>query len=597
VRKSHAEARSNVHFTQLQLTLIAFLVGNGNVASLGKIQETKPSISAGFDAPPKPLPSNGMTVSSSIFDSFDGPPPPSPPPLPPKPVSNQGMQSSIFDDYAVPIPVQPKVQPGGMQSSIFDSFDVPAAPNPKPIERSAAVPSSDVIQSSVFDAFDAPKPNPARPAAPPTGAMQSSIFDSFDIPKPPTTTPAAPSSEILSSIFDSFETPPRPMPSSMPPTPAAMSSKQPSIFDSFDTAPGDSPLPVQKETSADHSGRDARAEIPEPEVLLSLQPRPTPQLWSELHATAMELGVARRLLRELASILAYFHSDQSDQSVEVFFSQPSLVPSVAAEILQIPCDSDQILERVRECLGGLSTATSFEQAEMVHCAMRLLGGTLQLQRTLFAVVLYSAIERYDLAEAALRSTAGALIQCCNIFAFAYDDLVHRRATRFNVSSLHVRRQAAIMSWQLETCLWFHRGGGLAISGVALKEAIVAVRCGLLVASWNRNYESLEAMLRNDPDCLVDEQAGRHLWTSLRATSSPAKVDDKPTTTTSGGWEFLVDCRRSEATVMLRDSPTGSFIIRPHPSDHGVFTLSFKTVHNALDSTVVFSFSLTIAVLH
>eukprot|EP00339_Tiarina_fusa_P005290 CAMPEP_0117081792 /NCGR_PEP_ID=MMETSP0472-20121206/57624_1 /TAXON_ID=693140 ORGANISM="Tiarina fusus, Strain LIS" /NCGR_SAMPLE_ID=MMETSP0472 /ASSEMBLY_ACC=CAM_ASM_000603 /LENGTH=515 /DNA_ID=CAMNT_0004809819 /DNA_START=274 /DNA_END=1818 /DNA_ORIENTATION=- len=43
-----------------------------------------------------------------------------------------------------------------------------------------------------------------------------------------------------------------------------------------------------------------------------------------------------------------------------------------------------------------------------------------------------------------------------------------------------------------------------------------------------------------------------------------------------GWEFLVDCRRAEATELLRPRPTGCFIIRPHPDDHGVFTLSFKT---------------------
>mmetsp|Transcript_7519 Transcript_7519/g.10824 ORF Transcript_7519/g.10824 Transcript_7519/m.10824 type:complete len:753 (-) Transcript_7519:76-2334(-) len=45
---------------------------------------------------------------------------------------------------------------------------------------------------------------------------------------------------------------------------------------------------------------------------------------------------------------------------------------------------------------------------------------------------------------------------------------------------------------------------------------------------------------------------------------------------SGGWEFLVDCRRDEATKMLKKRKPGSFIIRPHPDDNGVFTLSFKT---------------------
>jgi hypothetical protein len=75
---------------------------------------------------------------------------------------------------------------------------------------------------------------------------------------------------------------------------------------------------------------------------------------------------------------------------------------------------------------------------------------------------------------------------------------------------------------------------------------------------------------------MDEHAGRQLWTSLKIISGGSSVEKKVTGSGSGGWEFLVDCRRAEATEMLRPKPTGCFIIRPHPEDHGVFTLSFKT---------------------
>ncbi|KAL3911998.1 MAG: hypothetical protein SGILL_007062 [Bacillariaceae sp.] len=71
-------------------------------------------------------------------------------------------------------------------------------------------------------------------------------------------------------------------------------------------------------------------------------------------------------------------------------------------------------------------------------------------------------------------------------------------------------------------------------------------------------------------------SGRQLWASLKIISGSSSTEKKVTGTGSGGWEFLVDCRRSEATELLRPRPTGCFIIRPHQEDHGVFTLSFKT---------------------
>jgi hypothetical protein len=84
------------------------------------------------------------------------------------------------------------------------------------------------------------------------------------------------------------------------------------------------------------------------------------------------------------------------------------------------------------------------------------------------------------------------------------------------------------------------------------------------------------MVRQPPDCLVDKVSGRQLWASLKIISGGSSADKKVTGSGSGGWEFLVDCRRLEAIELLCPRPTGCFIIRPHPEDHRVFTLSFKT---------------------
>ena len=144
-----------------------------------------------------------------------------------------------------------------------------------------------------------------------------------------------------------------------------------------------------------------------------------------------------------------------------------------------------------------------------------------------------------------------------------------------MSSQFLRREVARVSWQLESCLWLHRGGGFPLSGGALNEAIVAVRVGLLLATWNRNFFCLESIVQSEPDCISDDDAGRLLWTSLKAIDM-SKPGSKSKKASSGGWEFLVECRRSQATELLRERPTGCFIIRPHAEDHGVFTLSFKT---------------------
>jgi len=115
-----------------------------------------------------------------------------------------------------------------------------------------------------------------------------------------------------------------------------------------------------------------------------------------------------------------------------------------------------------------------------------------------------------------------------------------------------------------------------MSGVALKETLIAVRVGLAVAAWGRCHNTLDTMIKAEPDCMMDFDAGKNLWRSMKIIVVNENTVDGIDGVTSGGWEFLVDCRREEATEMLRDGKTGKFLIRPHPQDPGVFTLSFKT---------------------
>ena len=186
------------------------------------------------------------------------------------------------------------------------------------------------------------------------------------------------------------------------------------------------------------------------------------------------------------------------------------------------------------------------------------------------------MNRDDLAEIFVRCAAQGLLNQCNFFSLSNDDFADKRKTIFHTASQYIRRKASRVCWQLELCLWLHRGGVFSLSELALKKSIVSARVEMLVASWSRNYESLKSMIRCEPDCTADQDAGRQLWTSMKIMNNPEDIKKKSGTCKSCGWEFLVDCRRDEATNMLRDRHAGSFLLRPHPEDHGLFTLSFKT---------------------
>jgi RAVE protein 1 C terminal len=511
-------------------------------------------------------------MQSSIFEEFDPPQVPTfvaPPHGSIRPsttvleCSNSLMaQSSIFDDFDVRPPVKNEVQPHAVQSSIFDDFEM------KPPVQKTLPPVSSVatgtIQSSIFDDFDVCPPTRKHTAPatdPKDGMSQSSIFDSFEV-KPPTRNGR---SEIQPN--------------------AAIGTMQSSIFDEYDTSiPQGNPITSPgfgKETGINvvsqlSSNDIATLNLPvKPNISLKVKLRLTPMIWMEWIENVLLEALARRLVRDVASVVASFQGEPFGSSIHDFFHlhDQSLAP-VASEVLQIPCDPERFLGRIRHHLEELSNLGKVNSIQLVQRSISILGLRAG-HRILSKVLLYAVIGRDDLGEETVRECASSLVERCLGFSLARDDLVQKTRTRAHVASQFSRREVARICWQLESCLWFHRGGGFSLSGIAFNEAIVAIRVGLLLAGWNLDFRCLEGMIESEPDCLTDDYVGRHLWMSLKVVDT-AKADFGTQKASSGGWEFLVNCKRSQATELLRDRPTGCFIIRPHSEDTGVFTLSFKT---------------------
>lgn len=471
------------------------------------------------------------------------------------PSSAMNPHTSIFDQYDHPPVNSPSTKPQEV-SSIFDSFDV--APTSKLRAESAA-------PSSIFDSFEpAPRTNSSH------AQMTSSIFDAFDTPAPPKPTPTASSGGMTSSIFDSFDGPPNTQTNSANIDSGNMTS---SIFDSFDVAPQKIAHIATPGNENPPSTPSKREEPDVPDFRETSEIRTSPELWSEWHQDILLDTTARRLIRELSTLCASYHCDHFSQSG---FEQPPIITSGAAQVLQFHCDGDELLDDVRKVIQTVSIASGIKRREIVEHAIRLLHSPYQVYRTLHVILLLLAVKEVEIAEDLVRKTSKLLIELCTSKSICNDHIAAGRNSVAFLSQVTLRKLAAHLSWQLELCLWVHRGGALPLSGLALNEAICAVRIGFAVASWSRNYEMQEMMVRQAPDCLMNDTAGRQLWASLKVISGSSSPEKKVTGSGSGGWEFLVDCRRSEATELLRSRATGCFIIRPHPEDHGVFTLSFKT---------------------
>lgn len=469
-----------------------------------------------------------------------------------------GPSSSIFDSFEMPKPPpsKNKTEPSGGASSIFDSFDVP--PVAKKSKDSATKP-----QSSIFDSYD---------PAPPTKQAASSIFDAFD-----TAPQVAAQPKAVKSIFDDFDTAPQRPKAKTPASSSQQATMSSSIFDSFDT-----PAPARKDPAASvvsppagsqPSSNEEAVEAIEPDVPVL----PTPKLWLEWRANILARSVARRLLREVARIVARFHGDAVDAPIRLFRRHiHPLVPSNVGEILHSHCDGEEIWASVKRALDDLCTSFKLDKNLVSETAMDLLSSYSQPNRIVFAVLLNSVMERDDVVESIIRRAASTQMRRCEAMTICNDELVDNRKTLHHKGSQYLRRAAARVSWQLELCLWLHRGETFLLSPAAIKESVIAVRTGLAVASWGRCHECLETMIRIAPDCATDDEAGRQLWSSMKLITGLEEREKKTEKVSSGGWEFLVDCRRGEATEMLRTRPPGSFLIRPHSGDTGVFTLSFKT---------------------
>ena len=493
------------------------------VQAAKKSSNTTTLIFDSYDAAPQKPKATSITDSSSIFDSFDVAPPRPHKPEPPE-------SSSIFDSFDA-APQKQKTEPQ-TKSSIFDSYDV--APS-KPKTEQPPTPS-------IFDSFDT-APQKSKHEPPP---ISSSIFDSFD------TAPQKPKAPQKTEVASS--------------TPS-------SIFDSFDTAPQ-----KQKQTTSMHPPLVQQAVAEESfEKEQSFNIHKCPKLWNEWRERLIHNIVARRFVREFARIVGSFDGEPRYATIEDF-SQRSypLVSTMAAEVLHSACDSERLLNSIVKTLSELSSAFSVNETFILEQALELLSSKKHPKRIVFSVIIQCLLGRADLAEDLVRDAASTQVASSEFLGLSNDTIVDNRDTRYYTSSLWARRESSNMIWQLELCLWLNRGGALGMSAVAVKETLLAVRIGLAVAAWGRCHHTLDTLVKSEPDCPTDFGAGKNLWRSMKIIVVNESVVDGIDGVTSGGWEFLVDCRREEATEMLRDSKTGQFLIRPHPQDPGVFTLSFKT---------------------
>uniref|UniRef100_A0A7S4ACH1 SH2 domain-containing protein n=1 Tax=Pseudo-nitzschia australis TaxID=44445 RepID=A0A7S4ACH1_9STRA len=434
-----------------------------------------------------------------------------------------------------------------MTSSIFDSFDPP----PPPKQDKVSAPASGAMTSSIFDSFD-PPPKQDKVSAPASGVMTSSIFDSFDPPPPPkqhkVSAPA--SGAMTSSIFDAYDRC----------TPA----KGAYIFNDVKSA---------EESTARFSHKVADSS--DDSFCETGELRLPPSLWIQWRKDLILDAASRRLVRELSTLCAPYYCDKFD---EADFCEHPLITSEASQILQFHCDGEELIKEVCDVVEHVSKVSNLESNFVVERAIHLLHSPYQFYRTFYMVLFLLAIKRVELAEDVLRTASKSLIDTCYSNAFSNSHVTNGHCCVGHFSTLSSQKFAAYMSWQLELCLWIHRGGALPLSGLALNEAICAIRIGYFLASRNREFKVQEMLIRQPPDCLMDERAGRQLWSSLKIISGGGRRENKVigTGNGSGGWEFLVDCRRAHATELLREKATGSFIIRPHQQDHGVFTISFKT---------------------
>jgi len=396
-----------------------------------------------------------------------------------------------------------------------------------------------------------------------------SIFDSF-VPPPPRSSPASQyaTSSMQSSIFDSYTTP---QPA------AAVATMTSSIFDEFDVPSVSQQVTQTNEATkqVEESSNPSNVFIPKAEkkqLILSGSVLADERFLSFLRSRYLLRLGAQRLIREISAILVDCHGDPPEINITDFFERELLVPPGASSVLQLPCSGRSFKDSIMSKASDIADLMKLDGTDLLHAALETVGVS-QPFRLLYSVLLATCLCRDELAEAVVRRASSSLLRMCGTYISARGGVRYQNRARSFSATQFLRRRASRLCWQLESCLWIHRGGGLPLSYLAVREGVCAIRVGLLVASWNKSFPCKQGLIHTGADCQVDERLGRHLWATFENKS---REESPISTQTSGGWEFLVDCKRSQATEMLRTKPTGSFIIRPNSQDHSVFTLSFKT---------------------
>jgi len=476
----------------------------------------------------------------------------------------------------------------GQMKTIFNNFD----PAPLSRHKVTASPSASQAGSSIFDSFDvAPLTKKATNAAPKSRAdqMESSIFDNFDI-APLSKLNVAPSPSVNQmgpTVFDSFDAPLTKHASNAAPRFSA-GQVESSIFDSFDAAPRTKPFCNEacvEEQSSPIAGNDSVALKPPKEYpeecelqIDSIKPLPVPQLWDKWRDHMLVSSVARRVIRELSCLMVDMYGAGLDSLLFPNSGNNTGMhfPQACAEMLQSACKGERFIEQAKGVVMNVCDIVTDKRNDIIRCAIQLLGAPHENGCLFYSVVLNLVIDRCHLAEDCVRATAQAIMNHCYSFALSNNPVAVHKKSKLHVDCLLLQRQLIPVCWQLELCLWLQRGGGLPLSEVAAKEATIAVRLGFVIGMWTYRFECLECMIKCEPDCLTDINAGQQMWTSLKTMGRYESKIQALTNTNRGGWEFLLKCTRSEATNLLRHKHTGCFIIRPHAEDHCVFTLSFKT---------------------
>lgn len=132
-----------------------------------------------------------------------------------------------------------------------------------------------------------------------------------------------------------------------------------------------------------------------------------------------------------------------------------LIPYGASNVLQEVCEGEPVLSLIVEYLDQFCSAFDVSKDSVIEQALILLACPSQPRRIVFVVLLHCLTARADLAEDVMRHAAHDQMQRCETFTAANDDLIQNRKTKHNISSHCVRRQAVMVSFQLELCLWLH----------------------------------------------------------------------------------------------------------------------------------------------